>query len=458
MPLSVSSAPRQLSDGNTAGTVLGKSVTDLISFYGVTPVAQPSGPIEAAVGAADAGGSIATFSSNQTPASIATITTAEVSFTVAGTTANWKVSSTDLLYVNKPTAQAGLGIGNIRYSSSNVAGVTFSNLSAGFLTPTAAQNYGIVALRGFGVLTQTLTPAAVAADTVAEQQFAVIGLEAGQLVQVNKPTSQAGLDIAGCRVVSNNVLGISFMNTTAGTLTPTAAESYSVVALGGVDASNNNILYQVSGGTIAGIATVTTAQVNVTISGLATTDTVVGISKPTLQAGLMTGGGRVSAAGFVGIDFVNPTGGTLTPTANEVYDVMIFRPSPVAPLVVFSQTLTPVSIASNTTAEQGFTVTTPNALVASSPVWVNKPSITPGLGIAGVRVSAANTLAINFANPTAAAITPPSETYIIGNFQMPIDASGNSVIQTASLVGQQATVLADALRSSLVSLGLIAGA
>lgn len=33
-------APRQLSDGNILGTVLGQSVTDLISFYNATPVAQ----------------------------------------------------------------------------------------------------------------------------------------------------------------------------------------------------------------------------------------------------------------------------------------------------------------------------------------------------------------------------------------------------------------------------------
>lgn len=31
---------RQLSDDNPSGTSLGQSTTDLISFYGVTPVAQ----------------------------------------------------------------------------------------------------------------------------------------------------------------------------------------------------------------------------------------------------------------------------------------------------------------------------------------------------------------------------------------------------------------------------------
>jgi hypothetical protein len=37
------SAPvKQLSDGNPGGTGLGQSATDLISFYGVAPVAQAS--------------------------------------------------------------------------------------------------------------------------------------------------------------------------------------------------------------------------------------------------------------------------------------------------------------------------------------------------------------------------------------------------------------------------------
>ena len=41
MALSSSNAVRQLSDGNSQGTVLGQSATDRIGFYGVTaPVAQ----------------------------------------------------------------------------------------------------------------------------------------------------------------------------------------------------------------------------------------------------------------------------------------------------------------------------------------------------------------------------------------------------------------------------------
>ena len=41
MPLSSSNAARQLSDGNSQGTIFGQSATDVIGFYGVsTPVAK----------------------------------------------------------------------------------------------------------------------------------------------------------------------------------------------------------------------------------------------------------------------------------------------------------------------------------------------------------------------------------------------------------------------------------
>ncbi len=38
---------QQLSDNNSQGTALGQSATDLISFYGATPVAQRAAAIQA---------------------------------------------------------------------------------------------------------------------------------------------------------------------------------------------------------------------------------------------------------------------------------------------------------------------------------------------------------------------------------------------------------------------------
>ena len=76
----------------------------------------------------------------------------------------------------------------------------------------------------------------------------------------------------------------------------------------------------------------------------------------------------------------------------------------------YTQTLTPSSVAANTTAEQTFTVT---GLASSDIVTVNKPSLDAGIGIVNARVSAKDTLAITYANNTGGAIVPTAETYKI---------------------------------------------
>jgi hypothetical protein len=81
-----------------------------------------------------------------------------------------------------------------------------------------------------GVFSVTLSPAAVANATSAEQTFAAtgIGLLTTDLVVVQKPTSQAGLVLGGSRVSAADTLAINFGNTTAATITPTASEVYVV--------------------------------------------------------------------------------------------------------------------------------------------------------------------------------------------------------------------------------------
>lgn len=79
--------------------------------------------------------------------------------------------------------------------------------------------------------TPTLSPAAVAANTTAEQTFTVTGLAVGDIaIRPNKPTAQAGLGIVGVRVSAANTLAITFSNNTASPITPTASEVYSFVA------------------------------------------------------------------------------------------------------------------------------------------------------------------------------------------------------------------------------------
>ena len=81
------------------------------------------------------------------------------------------------------------------------------------------------------VISVTLTPTAVggSAATTAEQTFTVNGLLPGDMVLVNKPTTQAGLGIVGSRVSAANTLAITFLNTTATAITPTAAQVYLIL-------------------------------------------------------------------------------------------------------------------------------------------------------------------------------------------------------------------------------------
>ncbi len=84
-----------------------------------------------------------------------------------------------------------------------------------------------------GIFDLTLSPVSVANATAAEQTFdaSAIGLLTTDVVLVQKPTAQAGLGIVGSRVSATDVLAVTFMNSTAATITPTASQTYKVTVL-----------------------------------------------------------------------------------------------------------------------------------------------------------------------------------------------------------------------------------
>jgi hypothetical protein len=479
MTTPAASVVQQIGDGNTGGSSLFPAVDyngnpAKGSFFGGTPVVQPVSNALAALLRGQAAGVAATYGTSQSPSIVNANTSSEKAMTVqTGTGASMLLAATDLCYVNKPTSQAGLGVGNIRVSASNTAQVNMTNWTGVGVTPTGAEVYSIVALRGLPSVSFLWSPAAVAANATAEQQVTIvpaasganagIGLAPGTLVQVVKPTSQAGLDIVGCRVVSNNVLGVKFVNVTAAPITPTAAETYLAIALPGLDAINNDVFYGFNVGAVGAIGPGVVATGGSTaLLGVLATDVVTGIMKPTAQAAATNAAipfGAVPTADALTLSFFG-VGTGYTPTASEVYGVRTARINPLAPLLLYTPTLTPVAVAANTTAEQTFTIT---GLIAGTPVWLNYGALTaatPGLGIAGVRVSATNTLAINFTNSTGAAITPPPEAYIVGNFQAKSPGAGNCVYQAVSAGLHQVAGLLAALRTALgpAQLNLHAGA
>lgn len=83
-------------------------------------------------------------------------------------------------------------------------------------------------LQAAGIVSLTLSPSSVAANTTAEQTFTLPGARVGDYVDVNKPSAQAGLGIVNARVSAANTIAITFSNNTASPIVPTASEVYLV--------------------------------------------------------------------------------------------------------------------------------------------------------------------------------------------------------------------------------------
>lgn len=88
-------------------------------------------------------------------------------------------------------------------------------------------------------------------------------------------------------------------------------------------------------------------------------------------------------------------------------------------LFAVSVTWDPAAVATITTAEQ--TVTVPGVKVGDIVVAYNKPANTVGATPCMARVSAADTVAVTFVNPTAGSVNPGSEawTFVIGRPEQP---------------------------------------
>lgn len=75
-----------------------------------------------------------------------------------------------------------------------------------------------------------LSPSAIAPGS-SEQLFTVPGVRLGDFVAINKPTPQAGLGIGGARASADNQVGLTFNNDSGGSITPTAGEFYTALAV-----------------------------------------------------------------------------------------------------------------------------------------------------------------------------------------------------------------------------------
>jgi hypothetical protein len=194
-----------------------------------------------------------------------------------------------------------------------------------------------------------------------------------------------------------------------------------------------------------------------TLTGVLATDFVTGVSKPTLQAAATNAAipySAVPTADTMTLSFFG-VGTGYTPTASEVYGIRTARIAPAAPLLLYSQSLAPVSVAARPARSR------PSPSPASSPaspVWVNKPSQQAGLAISGVRVSAAEHARDQLLQLHRLGDRADDRDLHDRQLPVPTPGNGNVVYQAVGPGAHGATsTLANAIRSALVSLGLIAG-
>ena len=449
------SAEKQLGDQNSQGQNMGASSTDPIVFYATSgAIPQPTvGGANAFVGAGvfDTG-LLTKYQALLATSSVGATTTAEITSSCKG------LLATDVIAVNKPAAQAGLGIVGYRVTAADALGVAYSNISSGAITPTSTDTYDIIGVSANLTTTAALTPAAVAASVSGnEQVFSVPGATMGSFPIVNKPTVQTGIGVSNVRVVAPGQVAITYVNNVPNattSVTPTA-ETYSFAFLPTLAPASQALLYKVAVATTAPGAS-TLADQTSTITGLLATDAIAGVSKPSYQANIGIVGYRVSAANQIGITYWNAS--SAVTTTLEAYSISVIRQIAKAPFVVTTASLTPASVAATTTAEQTFTV---NSLNVSTSVLVSKPSFTPGIHVVGCRVSAASTLAITYQNNNTTAVVPPAETYTIA--AIPLQGPGAVATTGATTNSISVGVLAMSsavkdLRTALANLGLIGAA
>ena len=518
---------------NEGGTLAALGVAQGFDDAAVT---QPTNPSQASSGFALGQSAIVVYqNSGITPAAVNANTTAEQDFTVTGILAG------SLVVAIKPTSQAGLGVCTARVKSANTVSVTFCNPTAGNITPTATQGWLFIEIRGPLIQTAALTaangaaPAAVATLTTSVQTFNLAALVAAgqqglssakiatqppvvsvaspagvplgftapvsasavaqqatvtgpspvfvgtpQTVLVNKPTAQAGLGIVNARIADNNLLELTYCNTSGAPITPTA-ETVSFFACRGMALHESSVHYLVNVGAAAATTATDTKPYSLTVKGVAVGDTVVGINKPSDQAHIGGFSARVSAADTIVLTIVNPNAGAATPTASEVWDFVVdkintghpFVLQQISALLAQAAWSTPnPSIAAITSVELTIPVT---GLLSGNALFANFDAsalgflaalgggLPPGLGIGGVRISAGGTLAVTLVNVTAAAIVLPA--LRVTAMQAPTGisgdtagAAGSAVVYGYDVQDQQAFEQQYQVAQAAIARGLIKGA
>jgi len=103
----------------------------------------------------------------------------------------------------------------------------------------------------------------------------------------------------------------------------------------------------------------------------------------------------------------NVTGSNPGPQADSLPDTVQMPTGNIWKVGRFSISITPSAVATVTAPAQNFAATG-IGLLTTDTVIVTPPSVTAGVTIGAVWVSAADQLSIQFVNPTAGSLTPPN--------------------------------------------------
>lgn len=445
--------------------------------FGGGAVTQRTGPVQAVLAVSQASGYLIGYTSlSQGSPTLSAQNVSSTQITLSGAP---QLSTADVVIANKQAFVSNFAIGQtVRVVSTSQQANTLvvalhclnTNVSGsgGTVTPNG-ETYVMAAFKGPLVNTVTLTPAVVAANTVAEQQFTVTGLQPGMIVALQKPTEQAELAIGNVRVPANNTLAVQFLNNGNTAITPTASEVYSYTALLGAQGVSPILIAGVNfGGATNGIATIVTTTAagpltpqSIKITGINPDDLVLGVGQNTIP---LTAANqyliptvRVSSVAntLQYAVLTSNSAANVTALSTDTIMVPIMRPNSDAPMTILPVTVPTATIAANSVTEIAATVT---GLTVTSAILVQKPSFTTGITVMGSRVTAASLgqIAIAIANPTNAAITLPAETWLLGQFR-PIFGSGHHVAQLVAPMSIQGVALTNEMRNVLAGTGLMKG-
>lgn len=255
-----------------------------------------------------------------------------------------------------------------------------------------------------------LSPAGVGINTTLSMNILVTGspvATTGDFLVINKPTTQAGLGIANVRPqgATSNDITIQYFNLTGSTITPTAAELYAIANFRGL-ASSVAL-------TPAVVAANSTAEQLFSVTGVSIGELLM-LSKPSEQVGLGIAGMRVAGNNQIGITFMNVSTAPITPQAAEAYNYVATNGlSAGSNLMVYgvnvgTQLTPPVTTSTQSWAVTEQTITVSTILATDFVFGVSKPTAQGNFGIAGYRISAANTLALALGAGTVTGVTPTS--------------------------------------------------